>query len=273
MGNKVYFERYQNIYRFMDTIQSRPNNDKFGRDSSESGDWYGTKTWDEAMEQFSNGIPETAEKLKKSLDAFKANSNICATKSRPINYYYGHTPNIPAAIIGLPKSMRKVERTPQKVKAISLVFNQNESCEVGADTLRKAGECVLQMVYALELRGYRVTLDILAFASQNEGRAFILAINVKDWKQHLDILKLSFPVTSPAMFRRMGFRWAETMPGVEGGRVWGYGTPIVRDSDKGRKRLESAGYDLKTTYMVTIDDCKKSDFDALEVAKKLGIIL
>ena len=274
MANKVYFEKFDNIYKFMDTIEKRPNNDKFGKTSAKESrnGWAGTRTYQEAVEQFANGLPETAERMKQELGAFKANANIVSTKVRPNNHYYGYTPNVAAAIIGLPKSMRRIERTPQKTKTIGLLWDCCQNCNVEAETLRKAGETVLKLVYALEIRGYRVNLDCTPFNSEDSGRDFVVVINLKQFGQHMDILKLSFPVTSPAMFRRFGFKWAEGIPGVTGGSVWGYGR-----ANTNTKRLfdimAAHGYDTKSLYKIGVNDCERADFDPLEVAKNLGIII
>ena len=140
---------------------------------------------------------------------------------------------------------------------------------VGAGTLERAGETVLQLVYALECRGYRVSLDGLVFNAERDTRRFVLIINLKDWKQHLDIMKLSFPVTSPAMFRRFGFAWAETLPGVTE-RVHGYGSHMGKRATK--EVLEAQHYDIKNSYLVTVDDCSAANFDALALATNIGII-
>lgn len=270
MSERIYYERYTNVYRFMDVIEKRPNNKQFGDTSHDTGMWSGTNTWEEALQQFQNGIPEQAEKLQKSLNAFKVNRNIASPKNRPKNHYYGYSPNVAAAIIGLPKSMRYNERQPQKVKAISILYDMTQNCGTDADTLRKAGETVLQLVYALECRGYRVSLDGLAFNSEHHDRSFILSINFKDWKQHLDIMKLSFPLTSPAMFRRFGFKWAETLPDVTS-RVPGYGSHI--DKEMCKRCCSKVGVDVKHAYFIGVDDCTEADFDALEVGKNIGIIM
>lgn len=273
MANKVYFEKYNDIYRFMDTVTSRPNNKLFG-DSSQKvsrNGWSGTENYTEAVNQFSNGLPETAERLKQSLGQFKAKSNITTTKVRPNNYYYGSTPNVAAAIIGLPKSMRRIERTPQKTKTIGILWNSCQSCGVEADTLRKAGETVLQLVWALEISGYRVNLDAIPFACNDSDRDFIALINLKQYGQHMDILKLSFPVTSPAMFRRFGFKWAEGVQNVNGSKVWAYGTPL--EKQKILDILAANGYNVKTSYCIDVRDCENADFQPLEVAKTLGIII
>lgn len=274
MANKVYFEKFDNIYQFMDTIERRSNNGKFGTSSqkeSEDG-WSGTRTYGEAVEQFSNGLPDTAERMKQSLGQFKAKSNITTNKVRPNNHYYGYSPNVAAAIIGLPKSMRRIERQPQKTKTIGILWNCCQNGGVEADTLRQAGETILQLVYALEARGYRVQLDCAVFTGDcDNNREAVLLVNLKQYGQHMDILKLSFPVTSPAMFRRFGFKWAEGIPNFTGSSVWGYGHHL------GKKRLcevlTAQGYDTKSSYQIDVNDCQNADFNPLEVAKTLGIVI
>lgn len=273
MADNLVFEKYDNIYKFMDTISRRPNTKKFGDSSTSTGDsdWYGTNSYTEAQEQFSNGLPEKAAALKKSLETFKASANLATPRARPSNYYYGHSPNVPAAIIGLPKSMRRVEKTPQKVKAISILSDMTQNAGTSGATLEKAGCTVLQLVYALETAGYRVALDIMPFTTdtRRNGQHTICLINLKDWKHSLDIMKLSFPLTSPSMFRRFGFRWAETVPGIEAEHVPGYGGHL--DKDKVKEHLSRRGYDMKATYFVDVEDCMSCDFNALKVAEKLGI--
>jgi hypothetical protein len=274
MANTVYYETFPDIYKFMRSIDSRPNNGKFGTSATKLDDgdgWRGTRTYEDAVSQFENGLPETAERMKKSLGAFKAQSNIVTAKARPRNHYYGYTPNVPAAIIGLPKSMRRVERIPQKTKTIGLLWDCCECCGVSAETLRKSGEAVLQLVYVLEMRGYRVRLDCAPFTGNSSNRDFLVIINLKQYGQNMDILKLSFPVTSPAMFRRFGFKWAEGVPDVKGGEVYGYGVHLSKAQINAI--LEKRGYDTKAAYTISVNDCKSADFDPLTMAQNLGIII
>lgn len=263
------YESYDNIYRFMDTIEKRPNNGFFGKISQKDSPdgWSGTRSYKEAVEQFSNGLPETCERMKKSLERFKASSNVSQNKTRPRNYYHGYTPNIPAAIIGLPKSMRQIERTPQKVKAISLIFDSTANCGTSAETLNKAGCTVLELVYALEVSGYRVRLVLLPFTGNDDSESVVCAVTLKDWRQPLDLLKLSFPLTSPAMFRRFGFKWAEGINVEQGWCAYG------RTLDKGgcRKLMEANGVKMDNAYFIDIKDCRSAEFDALKVADALGI--
>ena len=271
MANKLYYESFPDIYRFMDTIEKRPNNKQFGDSSQKKGDWSGTKTWEEAVQQFSNGLPEVAEKMKTALTQFTAKANIVTTKHTPRSYYYGYAPNIPAAIVGLPKSMYQVQRIPQKTKTIGILWNSCQNCAVEAETLRQAGESVLQLVYMLERKGYRVQLDCIPFSGNESGRDFVAVINLKQYAQHMDILKLTFPVTSPAMFRRFGFKWAEGIPNVTGGQVYRYGSHLGKA--KLLRILEKQGYNIKSTYCVDVDDCQSNDFDPMRIAESLGIVV
>lgn len=264
------YENFDNVYKFMDVIQKRPNNGKFGKSSekiSEDG-WSGTRTYEEAAQQFANGLPETCERMKKSLERFKANSNVSQNKTRPRNYYHGYSPNIPAAIIGLPKSMRQIERTPQKVKAISIMYDSSASCGVSAETLNKAGCTVLELVYALEVTGYRVRLDLLPFTTKGEREETVCSITLKDWRHSLDVLKLSFPLTSPAMFRRFGFKWAEGLADVTE-QFCCYGRTL--NKEQCRKVMEAHGVKTDNAYFIDYNDCQNAGFDALKLADALGI--
>ena len=271
MAKELHYESFPDIYRFMDIISRRENNKLFGTSSEKiSNDgWSGTRTYDEAEKQFSEGLPEVADKMKAELSAFKARSNIVTTKRTPHNHYYGYAPNVPAAIIGLPKSMYHVQRTPQKTKTIGLLWNSCQNCTVEADTLREAGETMLKLVYILERKGYRVQLDCIPFSGNDSGRDFVAVINLKQYSQHMDILKLSFPVTSPAMFRRFGFKWAEGISGISGGSVSCYGSHL--EKSKLMPILEQQGYNVKSTYCISVNDCREADFDPVKVAESLGI--
>lgn len=268
---KNIFERYDNIYRFMDTIEKRPNNGRFGTSSQkeEEGDWNGTRTYAEAVEQFSSGLPERCEQMRKSLERFKAATNLTAVKAKPRKYYHGYAPNIPAAIIGLPKSMHQIERTPQKVKAISIIFDCCVSWSVDADTMVKAGCCILEAVHALQVSGYRVKLDLSLYSTESDKQKIGCIITLKDWRQPLDLLKLSFPLTSPSMFRRFGFKWAEGIEGVKSRHVYGYGQ--IMSDDKVKALLSENGYDTSSTYFARVKDCEQADFDALKLIERLGI--
>jgi hypothetical protein len=225
---------------------------------------------DDAFAALTDGLPEVADNLKRELNRFKAVVSGQLTQRRPINYYNGHSPNVPAAIIGLPKSMRKVTKTPSKVKTVTLFYNSSANCNVSAETLENSGKAVLQLTYWLELNGYRVKFVVTPYLADECGEKAVCNILLKDFRQPLDVLKLSFSITSVSMFRRLGFRWLETVPGLEESWAYGYGRQ-VRNKSEALKLLQKTGQNTDNAYFIMIEDCVNVDFDALKLADYLGI--
>lgn len=267
-------ERFDNIYRFMDTIEKRPQSPKMG-DSHSSHDnddskWSGTKTWAEAMELFSNGIPKVKDEMTSEIKKLSAQCNVSHARNTPRRYYHGYAPNIPAAIIGLPKAMYQLNKQPKKVKAIELFYDGTMNCGTSAETLRKSGTAVLKLIYLLELHGYRVQLNITCFNGTEGEEKALLCILLKEWRQPLDVLKLSFPLTSPAMFRRFGFKWLETNPEItKNGWQYGYGHHMEKDD--ALKHLRKFGVDTRNLFFIGVPDCKSAEFDPVKLAENLGI--
>lgn len=274
MGNKLSYERFDDIFHFMRTIEKRPDTGKFsgGSDEEEKGPrpWAGTNTYEEALEQLHNGLPEVTEEIKSNLNRFRAATNHqTGRQSRPRNYYYGHAPNVPAAIIGLPKSMRQVQRIPCKVKTVNILFSRACLYGVSAETMADAGKTVVNLVYMLEKSGYRVNLDILLSATDcGVNGDLFCSVNLKKYGQPLDLRKLSFPLVSPAMFRRFGFKWKETLPTVKRNNV-NYGSSYP--SDEIKAILGSNGVKVDNMYVFNYRECQECDYDAIKLAETLGI--
>lgn len=258
----------------MNTINSRKDNGCFEHEAKkqDENNFYGTKTWDIAEEQFKNGLPNVAERLKKAIKLMGVKGNITANRVTRRDYYHGYAPNVSNAIIGLPKSMRQMHRTPQKVKAISIYFKPNVPWYIKHEDIAKAGETVLQMVWALERKGYRVNLSNVLISAQCGNETQLAIITLKEYTQPLDMLKLSYPVTSPSFFRRHGFRWQETAPNTKN-KSWGSGYGRPMELDEVKKTLKDANIDIKNSYVIDVSTCEKHDFDALKVAQSLGITL
>ena len=261
-------ENYNNIYQFINTIEGRQNNGYFGNESiTGSFNFTGTNSYEEAQQQFKNGLPEITKELNKSLQQFK--SNVCANieKRKPINYYYGYAPNVPAAIMGLPKAMRYSKKEIQKIKAITIFYSSGANCSINKDTLLKTGKTVLQLVYYLEAKNIRVNLTLIPVCADSDERDFACLIKLKDYRQSLDLMKVSFPITSPSMFRRFGFKWMEGLEGFSS-HVHGYGHSM--SIEKAKTQLNS--YLDKNSYFINYELCQSVGFDAVKLAKELNIV-
>ena len=270
MGKKLVCDNFADAFAFRAAITSRPNNHS-GEDKSKTADFdFAGMPYEAAYKALTDSIPEAADKLKRELTRFKAAKSGTLTQRRPINYYNGHSPNVPAAIIGLPKSMRKVIKSPTKTKTITLFYNSSANCNITAETLEKCGAAVLQLVYWLEMNGYRVKLLLNPYLAEHTRETACCNILLKDFRQPLDILKLSFSLTSVSMFRRLGFRWIETAPGAKDNWRSGYGHQIMNK----REALETigkSGQDTRNAYFIMVSDCTSADFDAVKLAANLGI--
>ena len=266
----LIFDNFSDVFAFRAAIQSRPDNGKASNDSRTCSRDFAGMPLDKAYQAMTDGLPEVAERLKRDLTKFKAQVSGNIPQRRPINYYNGHSPNVPAAIIGLPKSMRKVVKTPSKIKTVTLFYNSSANCNVKASTLEKSGSAVLQLAYWLELNGYRVKFVLTPYLADNDGEKAVCNILLKDFRQPLDILKLSFSITSVSMFRRLGFRWIETVPGLETSWAWGYGRQ-VGDKSECLELLRKTGQNTDNAYFIMVKDCENADFDAIKLADRLGI--
>ena len=267
-NTKIFADSFRDVFAFRDAINTRKDNGTC-RDSSKTGsrDFAGMP-YDEAVQRVTDGLPEVADSLKRELTKFAAAKTGNINQRRPVNYYNGHSPNVPAAIIGLPKSMRKVVKTPSKVKTIRIFYQVSVNCDINSDDINKAGAAVLQLVYWLEIQGYRVELVIVNYCASDGGKnRAVCTICLKEFKQPLDILKLSFSLGSVSMYRRLGFRWLETVPGLRGDWARGYGSQIGNKTEA-LKLLNAAGNNTDNSYFINYNDCKNADFDAVKLGKQ-----
>lgn len=270
MANKLLFDNFSDVFAFRAAITSRPDN-MTGENRSKTADSdFAGMPFDSAYKALTDGIPEAADKLKRELTRFKAAKSGVINQRRPINYYNGHAPNVPAAIMGLPKSMRKVVKTPAKTKTVTLFYNSSANCNINAETLENCGAAVLQLVYWLELNGYRVKLLLNPYLAENGRETACCNILLKDFRQPLDILKLSFSLTSVSMFRRLGFRWIETVPNAKVNWRSGYGHQIM-NKDEALETIGKSGQNTVNAYFIMVRDCQNADFDAVKLAADLGI--
>lgn len=276
MAYKVKVERFDSIAQMTTVINSRTENKVFsGRTlSSRGGDKEFTRTesYEEAERLLANGWEEPLDKIKKGVaDGFKANTTL--NKSRPQTGIVGYAPCVPNAILGLPNSMIMTEKTPSKVKAIRILYSPSVTADVDEDDIFKSGVVVMNIVNDLELAGYRVRLDIEFFGSKKDNEIVSAIVNVKDYRQPLDLKKLAFPISHPSMFRRLGFRWLETYPQLENsGFRGGYGTDqFGKDFLENKKGYEENKILEKNEYLITTYLCRNKRFDKEEIKRVCGI--
>lgn len=252
---KVNFEKFESIDNFLKIIESRPNN-KIMRNCNESytntKDFSGTASYEEAMNLLQNGYEKPLNKIKNEVSK---DLKISQTRPRriPKNHVFGFVPNVPNYILGIPEQMITISQTPQKVKTVSIIYYIGNNSNTTANALEKAGIKILNVVNRLELSGVRVNLDICVMCSKENGEWQIGCVNVKSYREQMDLKKLCFPIAHPSMFRRFGFRFLEKSKDMENNFCYGYGSSAkANDEQELNKKVFG-----ETDFFITQDHVQK----------------
>lgn len=273
---KLLHEKFDSISSMITALNSRPVNKVFeGKHLSStkgSYDFTGTHSYEEACQLCLNGWDEKLNDIKAQFTkATKSNSNGAIAKRRTYNHVVGYAPNVPNAILGLPKSMITTGQQAQKVKVARIIYSPTGLCDVTAYELTKSGIVVLNIVNQLELNGIRVNLIIEPKASSCNNQDTSMMIEVKSYRDPLDLRKIAFPIAHPSIFRRLAFRWIETVPGLtDYGYNEGYGHTIS-DKEYHRQDLINNGLMKDSDYYLShylIDSCH---YDTDAVMARAGI--
>jgi hypothetical protein len=280
---KVISENFKSLNTLLDTMESRPirniafkNKEALASQREELGDkkpWSGTSTYSEAMEVMKTGFRDPLEKMKKGI--LKMGNMDKDTRPKMKNDFVGFVPHVPHTLMNLPITMINKEKQVHKNKMIHLVYSFSASSKVSPSDLIKGGINFISLVNSLEKQGYRVKIDILSSHASEKSLACMM-LNVKEYGQALNLLKLTFPLVHPAMFRRIGFKWLETTPELKDIELtYGYGTPLSHlmgyDNLKEANYLKDHGV-LKgdNTYYCTVYSAMKSN-SVESLARQIGI--
>lgn len=277
MAKALVFEEFNNLTAFANALK-RPANSVYAgheRASEKTSDpeWSGTRNFDEAIKLFQNGWDEKAEEIRKSFTKFENAhaQNVSYEKARPTTSPIGFAPHVPNAIRGLPNSMIYTERTPMKAKVVRIVYSLVMNAGTSASDIMNAGLTVLKLCYSLERKGLRVRIDVAPKFSECGSQNAVCLVCVKDWRQPIDIKKVAFPIAHPSMFRRLGFCWFETTPGLTDTSVRrGYGRAL-EDPVRSKELLVKQGAMTENDYFVDVTLARNNHFDLKEVAAALGI--
>jgi hypothetical protein len=225
-----------------------------------------TKSWDQAIDLFQYGYVDILDELKVGMKA--ATKFMTPQNRRKITTgVVGFVPHVPNAILGLPNSMIHIESEVRKTKAISLVYSITGNAYVRADQFVKSGIAVLSTIHALELRGIRVSLKIMFFNARCNDDRTIGTVTLKDYREHLDLQKLTFPVAHPSMFRRIGFKWLETVPGLTD-TDWSSGYGRTMDTDD---VLEIKGLFGANEHFLNIPIVEECEHDVDNIINRLNL--
>ncbi len=273
-------ERFNGVSEFINTIAKRPVNTHFWSErdslSSETKDkeFTMTKNYAESEALMASGYGEGLADLQKA-GAFKVCRATNATRHVPHASVVGYAPHVPNAIAGIPQSMIGTTHIQQKSKIVTILYDGGASAYMDADKFVKAGRVLMSLIIKLEMQGYRVQLDVLdAFCTKNE-KAFCI-VTVKNHRQPINPLKISYLLLHPSFFRRQGFRWLETSPETTF-QYSGYGRPLRHSCPTGETPDAIRSY-LSENKVLEQGTFYTSLYEALEntpeqLAEKMGITI
>ena len=277
ISSGVFVDRFEDMNVFLKTIKSRPFNEPFknypdGLGSEKDDESFSkTKTYLESEELMKTGYKEGLKEMKKGAQSVSISSK--SAKAVPTAGVIGYTPHVPNAIAGIPCSMISKKSVVMKSKMLSVVYDMTASWDVDADDFVKAGRVLMSFIEMVESRGYRVRLDMMLSACKNSERSVAL-IKVKDFRQPVNPLKLSYMMIHPSFLRRQGLKWTETNPDLTD-RAFrgGHGTALYHACGSSTRR-ESEW--LKEKKVIGANDVFVSFYDLrntdhVTLAKTLGI--
>lgn len=216
---RVVHEHFHTIDGLLKCLSTRAKNSVMGRhnQSMKAGyDFTGTYSYKEAVELFLNGydkiLPEIKSGVLKNTAKFK--ELFVGTKSKPIADVVGSYPDVPKYLMGLPQSMNDRTREVQKVKTIDIIYAPQGPWYIDSRTFIQGGIAVLSAIQILENTGISISLSCTMYTGYENEEAVIGTVQLKDYKDRLDLKKLCFPIAHPSMLRRIGFRFLETVPEI-----------------------------------------------------------
>lgn len=263
----VIKEEFQSIHQMISVIEGRKNNPVMrNANSSKTGsfDFTMTHSYDEAKQIFQTGYTDVLDKIKSGVANFE---KIQVAQRRMVRTdVMGYAPHVPNAILGLPNSMIRTDQKAQKVKTVSIVIGITENCDKKASEFVKSGIAALSVVNTLERQGYRVALKVSFWCAEAGSDRAFGTIKLKDYREHLDIKKLCFPLVHPSMFRRFGFRWLETCPQIKSSEwEYGYGHQL-NDMDFIKKNFLG-----ENEFLINLSTTKKAEYDPNRIIDQLNL--
>lgn len=272
-------ETFNGVNEFLSVIGKRSSNNVFkGKKLSSEKSDYGftmTSSYAESEELMSKGYKDGLNDLQKC-KSVKVNHASNIRKNIPQTGIVGYAPHVPNAIAGVPQSMISSQKIEQRAKVLTIVYDGGASADVDAERFVSAGRHMLDLVQMLELQGYRVRVDIQFTFCKPKERA-ICRITVKNHRQPINPLKISYLLIHPSFFRRQGFRWLETVPELtEKGFLYGYGMPLRwqididgASTDQIREYLRQHRLLEKDTFFTNLYEAENHSAD--ELVELMGI--
>ena len=259
---KDFLEKFESISDFQRAINTRKV-DRFYQNRMSSinngKEFKGTESYEEAENLLSYGDKSIAAKLVEC-----NGKRMNETKKNTIyNSPVGFVPNVPNYLSGRPDNMFAVKtQTYKSCKVLNVCINSAVSYDTKIEDIIAFNQKLLNVVYTLEKRGYRLNLYVGVVAefskSKNIGACFI---KVKDSGKLLNVTNVAYPLCNASFLRRHFFKWVETN-GKTFSRSYGCIAPRV-ESEKAIKQLFNRTKNI--SLIITSDMLDYSESEIMNV--------
>lgn len=248
-------------YRYFDSLDQMVNfvgKTSTGTSSARTSDpeWSGSTTYEEAVTRVVRGDDELA-KMVRGFDKLDINVPVTGTRRRITTAVAGFAPHVPNYIAGVPNNMLWCKEEKVAKKVLTFVYGSNILGGVSVEEMAKVSARVLSCIMSLERKGYRVNLLVANVAYWNGKTGFV--VKLKDAGQHLDPLKIAFPMISAAWNRRFGFKFREMCgwPSSSGMGSSQYGDDLRRWLDDNKVKYDVAFGFHDAEHIHTIEELEK----------------
>lgn len=236
---------FNSINELVKYLKETPTNDLFkDRYALESKNtqsyaetFTGTKNLDEAFELLSEGWKVEAIKLNKMFQVTKKNMET-ERQLKSVLDIVGFQPVVPLYLSGCPMNM--VNRKPVNIKSKVITINYFKCISFKVDKDKQYQESMkcLQLIRAIEEKGYRTNLNMVISSGE-----VALKVKLKSANERLNISKLAFPMLHASMIRRIFLRFIEVCPCYKNKEITrGYGFVLKgSEIEKALKETKTIG--------------------------------
>ncbi|CUW38804.1 protein of unknown function [Magnetospirillum sp. XM-1] len=238
MADKIIIREFPDWSAVLDAaeVPGKPLDEKgHARSAYYEEYFYGTPTWDAAMDLARNGWQEGRDRLVRTFDAATALQRTATVQARFLDVA-GAYPHAALAAAGAPDCMWSLGDTHIAAKpVVRILTGQGVRSGVDAKWIINRGAALLSHIDRLEDAGYSVELTAIHAASY-QGWRHETSYTVKRAGEPLELDRLAFVLAHPSMHRRMVFALREqaTEPGFRkafGGNYGGTCRPLEVPDD------------------------------------------
>ena len=230
---EMILQIFPNVSEFYKYVKNTPRRNGAGKSSERHDRDFGyTDTLEEAYDLLLKTDDELYKKYQntKKIDVEKILGNRINRKKFKDDIV-GFTPNVPNYIRGVPLNM--INEIPKNIsqKCLNIFINIDVSCFVDTSEMLKVGTLYIQIIDLLEKAGYRCNVYTGVTVDGDNREIGVCYFKIKTDRELFNIKKCIFPLSNPAMFRRIFFKWIECTEFDNELTHSGYGRPL-RDEQR-----------------------------------------